>query len=336
LFQIQDGFSHIKQFRTNLEQSVNSNHYYDNYAPSIRLWHQDNLAMHVGKGIHIGFPIFELDSFIEEEKMEMSSMDSLIVCSEWAKKILIENTIKDEQDIFVIPLGVDRNIFDSDYLRREKEDIDNEWTTFINIGKWEYRKGHDIIYKAFEQAFSPKDRVRLWMMNGNPFISKEQVSHWESLYRTSKMGHRIAFLPRVNTHDEIARIMAVADCGVFPSRAEGWNLELLEMMSMGKQVITTNYSAHEEFCNYKNSLLIPIDEKEIAEDGVFFKRKIGRWAKLESRHVDILAEYMRDIHKRKQSGEDLTNKEGIDTAKELTWDNMSVKIKEYFYDMGVV
>ena len=57
--------------------------------------------------------------------------------------------------------------------------------------------------------------------------------------------------------------MAKTDCGVFPARAEGWNLELLEMMSCNKPVIATNYSAHTEFCDDKNCMLIDIEDMEI-------------------------------------------------------------------------
>ena len=38
--------------------------------------------------------------------------------------------------------------------------------------------------------------------------------------------------------------MAEAHCGVFPARSEGWNLGLVEMLSMGRHVIATDYSAH--------------------------------------------------------------------------------------------
>ena len=54
--------------------------------------------------------------------------------------------------------------------------------------------------------------------------------------------------------------MSQVDCGVFPSRAEGRNLELLEMMSAGKHVITTDYSAHTEFCTKDNAGLVPITD----------------------------------------------------------------------------
>ena len=74
-----------------------------------------------------------------------------------------------------------------------------------------------------------------------------------------EIGHKVRFIDRVGTHQEVYNIMSRVDCGVFPSRAEGWNLELLELMACGKHVITTDYSAHTEFCTEENAMLIPIN-----------------------------------------------------------------------------
>jgi hypothetical protein len=222
--------------------------------------------------------------------------------------------------VVVVPCGVDRQIF------HENVGVaDPKWTTFLNIGKWEYRKGHDVLIEAFCKAFEPKDRVRLWMMNHNPFISEQQADEWETLYKNSKMGHRVSILPRVASHAEVAKLMSQADCGVFPARAEGWNLELLEMMSMGKQVIATGYSAHTEFCNPANCKLIHIDDTEEAYDGVFFDGKSGgRWAELGETQVDTLAQLMRDVHENKGEG----NPFGVETAKVFSWENAATRILE--------
>ena len=61
---------------------------------------------------------------------------------------------------------------------------------------------------------------------------------------------------------DVAALLADCDCGVFPSRAEGWNLGLLECMSMGLNVIATNYSAHTEFVEPANCRVVQIDETE--------------------------------------------------------------------------
>ena len=91
------------------------------------------------------------------------------------------------------------------------------------------------------------------------------------MYTTSPLGSKVKFLDRVGSHKEVADIIRMCDCGVFPSRAEGWNLDLLEMMSCGKQVIATNYSAHTEFCNEENCMLVETTEMVDAEDGKWFR-----------------------------------------------------------------
>ena len=80
-------------------------------SPSLRIWHQHDMAQHIGSGRRVGFPIFELDKFSELEKHHLSSLQGIIVCSEWAKSI-IQSEIPDmKYKIGVAPLGVDRSIF---------------------------------------------------------------------------------------------------------------------------------------------------------------------------------------------------------------------------------
>jgi glycosyltransferase involved in cell wall biosynthesis len=113
--------------------------------------------------------------------------------------------------------------------------------------------------------------------------------------------------------------MRQAHCGVFPSRAEGWNMELLEMMSCGRQVITTEYSAHTEFCNHNNSHLIPITSLEEAFDGIWFQGQ-GQWAQLDKDAVDMLSSLMVKVYK----AGPLKNYSGIETAKKFSWDNSAL------------
>ena len=115
--------------------------------------------------------------------------------------------------------------------------------------------------------------------------------------------------------------MVQTDCGVFPSRAEGWNLELLEMMSCGKNVIATNYSAHTEFCNDENCHLVDVPEElEEAQDGRWFRGQ-GKWASIGEDQVSQIAEHMRTVHQLKQKDDLKINQAGIDTSKEYTWAN---------------
>ena len=311
-------------YSESFKDAVNNGQKPDFEAPCIRIWHQNDMSLFIGNGLKIGFPIFELDTFTDIEIHHLSYPDKLFVCSQWAKDIVVKEleskTGKKNaaDDVYVVPLGVDRDIFRENISPRKE-------TVFFNCGKWEKRKGHDIIHEAFARAFTSDDNVELWMMCENPFFESEQNFHWEREYRGSKLGDKVRIIPRQPTQQEVHEIMSQVDCGVFPSRAEGWNLELLEMMSCGKHVIATDYSAHTEFCNSDNCKLVSIDETEPAEDGVWFFGQ-GEWAKIGDKQIDQIAEHMKAIHELKQKDELKINQEGIDTAKKFSWNNAAMEI----------
>ena len=286
-------------------------------APCLRIWHQHDMSQFVGRGDKIGLPIFELDTFTTQEEHHLSSLDKIIVCSEWAKKIC-EDKVSGKPKVFVAPLGVDREIF------RESKSVRKE-TIFFNCGKWEVRKGHDILVEAFNKAFSDEDEVELWMMCSNPFYSNEENEKWERLYKESPLGNKIRIIPRQTTQKEVYNIMRQIDCGVFPSRAEGWNLELLELMSCGKHVIATNYSGHTQFCNKENCMLIDIDDKEDAVDNKWFFGQ-GQWAKIGQKQIRQMSLYMGAIHRAKRRDDLFINDECIKTSKKFSWDNTAKEI----------
>ena len=287
--------------------------------PSVKIWHQNDLHSHVGKNLHIGFPIFELTEFSEEEKRSMEHCDRTFVCSQWAKDIVVDQTKFTPENVYVVPLGVDAEIFQPKVSKRPQ-------TIFFNCGKWEKRKGHDVLLECFGRAFDPSDNVELWMMCDNPFIGQGNQD-WINLYKGSILGEKIRIIPRQPNQKDVYNIMSQSDCGVFPARAEGWNLELLEMMACGKTVIATNYSAHTEFCDSNNSMLIDIDGLEQAKDGVFFSGSYGEWASFSESSKEQLIEHMRAVHRLKSyNPHDLLNSNGIKTANQFTWKNSAQEL----------
>ena len=282
----------------------------------LKIWHQNGLHEMVGRGNRFGFPIFELNGFTNEEKLSISSCDGIFVCSEWAKQIIKAET--SVSYIKVVPLGVDRSIF------HENNNVKRPATIFFNCGKWEIRKGHDIIKECFEKAFTQNDNVELWMMCENPFLG-ERNNDWINYYKSSSLANKIRFIPRQKSHRDVYNIMRQVDVGVFPVRAEGWNLELLELLSCGKHVITTDYSGHTEFTNRNNSRIINAGKLEPAKDGVWFHGQ-GNWARLGDPQKDQLITHMRELHQQKQDSELDINLAGIETAIKFSWENTAEEI----------
>ena len=121
------------------------------------------LAEHVGRGKHVGFPIFELDRFEAGEIHHLKQLDAILVCSKWAAGVVASSGIN--VPIVVAPLGVDRSVFHEAIGEGETRGPAREPgpTVFVNNGKWEWRKGHDFLLKAFCNAFTPSDNVVLKM-----------------------------------------------------------------------------------------------------------------------------------------------------------------------------
>ena len=293
---------------------------FDPQAPCVKIWHQNQMAERIGSGKLIGFPIFELDTFSDLEKHHLSSCDELMVCSQWARNICLDNISAKWSDprywhqnkISVVPLGVDTDIFKPAPVRQ------GDKTIFFNCGKWEIRKGHDILINAFKKVLEHGEDAELWMMCSNPFNSPEEDARWHQLYNHPK----VKLIPRAETQAEVYNIMSQVDCGVFPSRGEGWNLEILEMMSAGKHVITTNYSAHTEFCTQENCGLVTIKDVEPAFDGKWFFGQ-GSWAKIgPHEEMDLYMKMMKFILDKK----DTVNEAGIETAKKFSWENTANQI----------
>ncbi len=291
--------------------------FYNPKAPSLCLAQQLHLAEHVGHGLHCGFPIFELDRFIKAEVHHLRCMDRLLVCSHWAQGILVEHGIPEEQTR-VVPLGVDAELFSPDRIAGRPAGVTD--TIFCSVGKFEKRKGQDVLIEAFNLAFEPGDAVQLIVHGWNAMLDEAGNRAWVERFKQSKMGSAITVTTGpFATQAELAGLMAMADCGVFPARAEGWNLELLEMMALGKAVIATAYSGHTEFVHPENCRLIPVDDLEPAEDGMAFRGQ-GAWAKLGREQVDSLVCHLREVHRLKQAGQLGRNEAGIETAREFTWD----------------
>jgi hypothetical protein len=95
---------------------------------------------------------------------------------------------------------------------------------------------------------------------------------------------------------------------------------------MGKHVITTDYSAHTEYCDASNSMLVKPLKEEPAHDGIWFDGS-AEWASLEGVEEQFI-DHMRSIYKKWKTGEYERNEEGIDTAFRYRWEVCAKRIKE--------
>ncbi len=304
-----------------IKQLAYINKDFDGKAPCFKLWHQFDLANRIGAGKYFTYSFFELDTLSRQDKLHLNCSDEIFVPCQWAKDVLQNNGI--DKKIHVAPPGVNRSIFDKKLYTTQQ----NSNYIFQTIGKWEVRKSHDILLSIFQKAFPTETDVELIILaaeHTNGYSNEEELQKWKTMY---SQDMRVNVIPGVSLHSDIAKIMAVSDCGIYISRGEGWDLELLETMSMDKPVIASNYSAHTEFCTTDNSYLVDITETEPAYDGKAFQKQ-GNWAKISNSQIDQIVDYMRDCYNNRRS----TNPEGVKTAKKYSWENTAKIISRCIFN----
>ena len=282
-------------------------------APSVRLAQQFDLALHAGRGARVAFTIFETDVFTSRERHHLRMQDAVLVCSPWAREVCVANGLAPSA-VHVVPLGVDREIYHPGVVPRQRWQADE--TVFMQVGKLESRKGQLDLLRAFEAAFTPGDRVRLVLICHNPFLRKDHFEAALAPFRTSVMARHITLhLTELATSRDVAAMMAAADCGVFPSRAEGWNLEALEMLAMGKALIVSNATAHTAFLTSANARLIEMGPPERLAGG----QHPGSWPSWTSAQHEQLVHHLRAVHAERQAGTGMRNDAGIETAMRHSW-----------------
>lgn len=304
-----------------VEWALNNSKTLDTEADILKIWHAHDMQVPEQlTGRLFGFPIFELDSFSQQEKDELSKV-KIINCTKWATTICNQNGITNTAG--VVNLGVDLDIF------KPVECNKDPLFKVLNVGKMEIRKGHDIIPDIFSLAFKKIgiDKVMLTMCWDNPFYTQGEKDSWINYYKKERLnGFNLNFMPRLESQRDVAALMQQSDVGLFPSRAEGWNLDMLEMMACEKPVVATNYSGHTEFINPSLSIITP-NELEPAIDGKWFFGQ-GRWAKISDKNIKDMAKLLRFYYDEWQKNISITSPSNLKIAQRFTWENSAKQLME--------
>lgn len=298
-------------------QKITQNSYFpDPTAVAVRLFHQFNMGMWPVGSKRIGFPIFELNTLSKQEKLHLSFPDEIFVPSIWAKAVLLNNGVV--RPIRVAPLGYNPAIF------YQKPSVRTTDTFKIgNIGKYEVRKNQDGLVNIFNRAFEPTDDVALYLSCENIF-NMRGVDDFKKRAKNTKMGSNIHFIPRLRSQIEINDLHNHFDVECYPSKAEGWNMPAHESLVCGNPTVLTNYSAHTEFANKDEAILVDIDEMETANDGIWFKGQ-GEWGKIGAKQEDKFASILRELYRNRPAKTDKP------FARSFTWENTANNIVENMY-----
>jgi glycosyltransferase involved in cell wall biosynthesis len=194
----------------------------------------------------IAFTMFETDKIRPEwvENLNRNVERVLVPCQQ-NKEAFEASGVK--RDIAVIPLGINETY---SYIDRE----DSEEFVFGTMGNLTYRKGTDLLVKAFEKLFLNKHpEVKLVIKTS----SMAGITNASFIFgHNPELLHhpQIKFIQLDYTEKELREVFELIDCFVFPTRGEGFGLPPLEAMGTGLPVICTNWSGCADFLDDRYTL----------------------------------------------------------------------------------
>jgi len=278
----------------------------------------ESLCFHGKK--RIMYTMLEVDKLPPYWVMTLNTMDEVWVPSTWGKEVFEKSGVK--VPIKVIPAGVDLNLFNP---YREPFVPRTENFRFLSVGKWEKRKGQDLLIKAFCEEFKDNEKVELVIMADSIKLFDQKFNIYKNIVNLKLPEDRASLQiieGMIPNYSDMGRIYTSADCFVNPTRGEGWNLPLIEAMACGMPCITTNWSAHTDFANEKNAYMLN-DFTLVPADQVFAQAfiKFGNWAEPT---IKELREKMRYVFEHREEAK----KKGEFAAKDMenwTWDKAAEK-----------
>jgi len=109
---------------------------------------------------------------------------------------------------------------------------DPDCTTFVNVGRFAYQKGQDILIDAFAKLYSARQDVRLKLVGygANEAALRDQIARL-GLEGVAGIEHHPA-----NPKDALS----ASDVYVSTSRWEGWSLAICEALRFGLPVVATD------------------------------------------------------------------------------------------------
>jgi len=275
------------------------------------------------RGYNINWAVFE-STRIPESLLSVIKQHNIWIPTEWGRKICVENGV-DLNQIEVIPEGVDNNQFHP-YLKPQKDRF-----RFLLIGKYEQRKSMDESIDAFARVFGNNPNVELIIKSDffkDPELKKIELDNKIA----STQVDNIRLIWGYQTINQIAELYRSADIFLFPTKAEGWGLPLIEAAACGLPLITTYYSGQTEFIkDIKSSCVLidyqlePIDCKEYQSFYPAPDNNYGKWAVTST---DNIAQAIKQAYDNYPalSAQAMKNSELIRTK--YSWANSAIKSLE--------
>jgi glycosyltransferase involved in cell wall biosynthesis len=229
---------------------------------------------------------------------KLTCADEIWVPCEWNRQVFAASGVK--QDMKVMPLGVDVET----YAPRDGSVLFSSGTkkfVFLSVFNWNWRKGPDVMLKAYLRAFTSKDEVSMVMVSrfiGQKSMSArifDDIKSYVNRERSVDRPH-LALVDDVIPTFMMPLLYNSASACVQISRGEGFGLPACEAMASGVPLLASDHGGHRMFLDADVATLVAPDCTRIVDRSIEWISPFYHgmeFVDYSSKAIDAAAEKMR-------------------------------------------
>jgi glycosyltransferase involved in cell wall biosynthesis len=180
-------------------------------------------------------------------------LDDLVAFEPACKATVIYNAI----DIDKFTSGIEQDFVLPPALQNKR--------FLLNVARYEYKKGQDILIKAFDKIAAEFPELMLLMIGTS--VGQESANV-RAMVDNSAVSERILMLENI-PHPRIGAFMQAAEIFVLPSRREGFPFVLLEAGAMRLPVVAAACIGVPEIIQEgETGRLVPVEEADALADAI--------------------------------------------------------------------
>ncbi|MBI4504506.1 MAG: tetratricopeptide repeat protein, partial [Chloroflexi bacterium] len=174
-------------------------------------------------------------------------LDEVWVPSSYVREAFIAGGVSPER-VAVVPNGVDLHRFRPDAAPRALPTERRCKLLFVG-GTVLWRKGVDVLLKAYRAAFSRRDDVCLVLKDiGRGRLYSGDIDGLLEAFRRDPAAPELLYLTDTIGEAEMPGLYTACDALVLPFRGEGYGLPVAEALACGRPVVVTRGGACDDFC----------------------------------------------------------------------------------------
>lgn len=277
------------------------------------LFHNPYSILSLQTPFKIIYTMFESDKIPDDWISYLKAAHMVLVPSKWCQEVFKKAGIESR----VVPLGYDQETFK--FIERKPKREQRKDFIFLHYNAFNIRKGFLEVFNAFNKAFEKDEPVKL--------VLKTTVDRPYQRFPIHKEQYpKIEILEGKYSQQQLADLMRVSDCFVFPSRGEGFGMTPLECMATGMPAIVPNAHGISEYFNPEYMYEAKVEGYCPALYSRYKNQDVGRMVKCD---VDHLASQMRYIYEHQEEAIE-KGRQASEYVKQWTFKNTALEIKKIF------